>query len=124
MSIPKITKRKANGVGMGILLVGLGILMYLNTWWPEIMLVIGVSLSVKQYLRGRLYDIIVTIFVCGGTYVYYKTPVPWDILMPILFVVGGIYVISREIFFPTWREGEEEVEDVRLEIENGRKNEE
>ncbi|GAB4232401.1 MAG: hypothetical protein Tsb0021_11080 [Chlamydiales bacterium] len=123
MALPKVTRQQSLWISLGVFLVGLGIISYHRAWWPEIMLAIGASLLTKQWLRGRRYDMGITIFVFGGIYLFYKQPFSWDYLMPVLFVVGGIYLIARELFFPYWREGTEEVEDVRQEIKEAEENE-
>lgn len=118
MALPLLAKRKARGISVGIFLVGLGLILYYGTVWPDILMVIGLSLGVKQYIRGRIYDVIVTAAIFGGIYSYYKLNLNWDFVLPVLLVVGGIYLIAREMLFPTWREGSDEVEDVRLEIKD------
>ncbi len=118
MALPLLAKRKARGISVGIFLVGLGLILYYGTVWPDILMVIGLSLGVKQYIRGRIYDVIVTATIFGGIYSYYKLNLNWDFVLPVLLVVGGIYLIAREMLFPTWREGSDEIEDVRLEIKD------
>lgn len=117
MGLPRVTQMRANVMSIAIILIGIGALMFWGHFWPWILLVIGSSLVVRQWLRGRHYDMAITTFVFGGLFLYYFTDVAWATLMPVLFVTGGIYLIFREWFVAKRRFGREKIEDVREEIE-------
>ena len=121
MALPKISKRRSEILALGIFLIGLAVISYWQFWWPGIMVVLGITFLVKQYLRGRYYDMFITSFVFGGITLFYGELIEWDLLLPVLFALGGIYIIFREIFFRRYRTGKEETEDVREEIEDARK---
>ena len=80
------------------------------------MLVIGIPLALWQYLQGRHYDMGITLFVFLGAYVTVQFDIQWEIFLPILFTIGGIYVFFRE-----WQESksaeEEERDDKKKELE-------
>jgi hypothetical protein len=95
----KISKRQIDAISNGIFLIGLGILFYTRAWWPGILLVICAWLAFRQYFTGRLFDMSVTIAILAGFFIISYFHINWDILMPILFVLGGIYIILREYFY-------------------------
>lgn len=118
MSVPITDRRRANAISMGVFLIGLAVLMYNHTWWPHITLVIGAALLTKQYFRGRHYDMWITIFVFVGIFLFYNQWIHWSVVLPVMFALGGIYIIFREFAFPLQRTGKEAVEDQREEIED------
>ena len=117
MSVPIVTQRRADTISLGLFFIGLGSLMYINLFWPWMLLLIGVSLVARQYLRGRRYDMIITSFVFGGLFLFYFSEIDWAELMPVLLVTGGIYLIFREYLVTKKRFGKEKVEDERENIE-------
>lgn len=117
MSVPIVTQRRADTISLGLFLIGLGSLMYINSFWPWILLLIGVSLVTRQHLRGRRYDMAITSFVFGGLFLFYFSEIDWAELMPVLLVTGGIYLIFREYLVTKKRFGKEKVEDERENIE-------
>lgn len=109
----QLSKRKANGLSNGAFLIGLGILFYTNAWWPGILLAIWVSLAIRQYFTGRTYDLIISTFVLVGLFIITLFKLDWSLIMPILFVVGGIYIIFREYFFAEETNGEEKSKEIK-----------
>lgn len=99
MSAPILSKRKSDAIANGVFLISLGLLFYTNYWWPGILLAIWASLGLRQYLTGRLYDLAISSFILIGLFLITALKLDWSVLMPILFVVGGIYIIFREYFF-------------------------
>lgn len=113
-----ITSRKhAKAISTAVFLIGLAIISYLQQWWPNIMLAIGIPLALRQYLLGRHYDVGVTLFVFIGVFVTVQFNISWEILLPVLFALGGIYVLFREYIESTETLAEEE-EEINQEIED------
>lgn len=124
MSAPITTHRKADNVSLGLLLVGLGILLFFNNWWPWILLVIGTALVARQYLRGRHYDMAISGIIFGGLFLFFYFGVSWSVLMPVIFTLGGIYLIFREYFVTKERFGQDKIEDATIEIADAEREEE
>jgi len=117
MSCSLASKKKAKNISLALFFVGLAILSYTGRWWPGIMLVIGLPLALKQYLLGKRYDVGITLFVFVGVFISVAFDISWDILLPILFTIGGIYVFCRDFVENTSPTEEEQEEDLNLEIE-------
>lgn len=117
MSHPKVSKRKAKVYSTVLFLIGLAIISYLHSWWPGIMLVTGIPLALRQYLLGRFYDVFVTLFVFLGVFITVLVNPSWDILLPVLFVVGAIYIFFREYLDSKTPDTDEEEEDLNEELE-------
>jgi hypothetical protein len=94
-----VTKRKADAISNGAFLIGLGILLFTNAWWPGILLVLWTSLFLRQYLTGRFYDAFMSTFILIGLFIIAFIKINWSVLIPVLFVIGGIYLIFREYFY-------------------------
>jgi predicted membrane protein len=125
MTKPLTSITRARAISFSLTLVGLAIMIFTNRWWPWIMLVIGVPLALRQYLLGRYYDMLVSLVVFVGVFVTLQFDISWGILLPVIFLVGAIYVLFREFVYnrPTY-EDEEESHNVEIEIDSEEKHHE
>jgi len=116
---PLLTKRKADALSNGIFLVCLGILFYSTAaWWPGILLAIWAALATRQYLTGRFYDLIMSSVILLGLFLVITFSLNWSTLMPILFILGGIYLVFREYYFVDPLDKEEQAERLKQEIKS------
>ncbi|MES2345030.1 MAG: hypothetical protein V4494_03730 [Chlamydiota bacterium] len=109
--------RTAKAYSLALFLVGLAILTYLHSWWPGIMLAVGIPLALRQHLSGRHYDMYVTLFVFIGVFITVAFNISWEILLPILFSIGAIYIFFREFLEGKTHTEAEEEEELNAEIE-------
>ena len=94
-----LPKRKADALSNGVFLIALGVLFYTNTWWPGILIAVWAALAIRQYLTNRIYDLCLTTVILLGLFAISFFNFDWSFLVPVLFVVGGLYIIFREYFF-------------------------
>lgn len=120
MRSPIISQGKADAVALGILVVGISIIGVYQAWWPWILIVLGCATIARQFLRGRLYDMYISFIVFGGLFFYFLMNVRWDVLMPIIFIIGAIYILFREFFVSNELIGEEKLEDTKIELDDDR----
>lgn len=111
------SKKRAKILAFVLFIIALVIVTYLNAWWPGIMLAVGIPLAVRQYLLGRHYDMGITLFVFVGVFITVQFDISWEILLPILFTLGGIYILFREYLESKTATEEEEEESLNEEIE-------
>lgn len=116
MALPKVSHRKANSISIGLFFIGLGALTFSRIFWPWILLVIGIPVIVRQYLRGQYYDMLVSGIIFGGGFIIATFDVLWASLVGVLFTISGIYIIFREYFVSKERVGDEAIEDAKQEI--------
>lgn len=109
MAKPILSKRKSDAIANGAFLIGLGVLLFSNEWWPGILLVLWASLFLRQYLTGRIYDSLISTIILVGLFVVSFIKINWSVIIPVLFVIGGIYLIFREYFY-----AEESIEEETL----------
>lgn len=112
-----VCQKKAKRLSFALFLIGLACLSYVGVWWPGIMLAIGIPLSVKQYLLGKRYDVALTLFVFVGVFIFVQFDIEWKILLPVLFTIGGIYILFRDFLESGTPTEKEKEEDLNEEIE-------
>lgn len=107
-----MSKKKADTISNGAFLICLGILFYANYWWPGILLAIWISIGLRQFLTGRIYDLCISTAILIGLFVISVSNFEWAVLLPVLFIVGGIYIIFREYFFAEDTNGEDKSQEI------------
>lgn len=107
-----MTKRKADAISNGAFLIALGVLFYTNFWWPGILAAIWLSIGLRQLLTGRIYDFCISTFILLGLFIITIFNFEWAILLPVLFIIGGIYIIFREYFFAEDSNGEDKSQEI------------
>jgi predicted membrane protein len=115
MSKPVLLRKKAKIVALIVFLLGLLLLTFTGAWWPGIMLVVGLPLAIHQYIQGRMYDMYITLFVFIGAFVTVQFNIQWEVFLPVLFAIGGIYIFFRE-WLMSRKENDEEIEENKNEI--------
>ncbi len=114
---PLTSHRKAQTLAIILFLFGLVILILTQNWWPGIMLAAGFPIILRQFLLGRIHDVGISLFIFVGTFISVQFEIAWKILLPVLFSLGGIYILFREFFGGCSISEAEEEEDHNLEIE-------
>lgn len=112
MHKPLLSKNKTDAISNGAFLVILGMLIYANAWWPWILIGLWAWVAIRQFFSGRNYDLIISTVILLGLFIVSFFDIKWSILMPILFVIGGIYIIFREYFFAQDSNGEDVAEEI------------
>lgn len=118
MSAPKISRKKADIVSACAFVALFFIFGALRLWWPWMLLAVGGALTLRQYLRGRPYDIFLTAAIFVGLFLNFLFNMRWNVLMPVLLVLGAIYLFYREYVCYRERVGSEEIEDMKSEIDD------
>ena len=95
-------KKQASGISGGIFLIGLGVLMYTNWWWPGIMLVIGLSAGAEQIFRGKIASGIGTIAFFSAFPIIWaivqSTDISWAIIGPFILIALGVIILVKAFF--------------------------
>ena len=117
MAVPIMSKRKAHSLSFVVFLIGLAIMTYFKYWWPGIMLAVGLPIALRQYLLGKRFDMIVSLIVFIGAFITVQFKIKWEIILPVLFTIGGLYVFFKEFFGPKENEEQDIEEDQNIEID-------
>ncbi len=115
------SRRRARALSSALLLIGLAILLFLDAWWPAIMLVIGIPLAMKQFLLGRYNDMLLSLGVFVGFYIVATFDISWKILIPILFIMGAVYLLLKEYYAGQIVTEDEKEEEINHLIEEDKK---
>jgi len=121
MGHPLTSRKKAQMFYTILFFLGLVILIFTDVWWPGIMLVIGLPLALRQYLLGRMYDMTISLVIFIGTFITVQYDISWRIFLPILFSLGAIYILCRELLESATHSEIEEEEDFNHRIEENHK---
>ncbi len=108
--------KTAKACSLALFLVGLAIVTYTNNWWPGITLAVGIPLALRQHLVGRRYDMYVSLFVFIGVFVTVQFNISWEVLLPVLFSLGAVYIFFREYLESTTHSEAEEEEELNEEL--------
>ena len=87
---------KAKAISTALFLIGLAIIFFIDSYWPGIMIVIGIPLALKQFLQGRFHDAAISLFVFIGFFIIAQFNISWKILIPILFIMAAVYILCKE----------------------------
>lgn len=117
MSRLLICRKKTRLLTFLLFLIGLLVLSYAGNWWPGILLVTGIPLALKQYFLGKNYDTGITLFVFLGGFLSISCDIQWQIFLPVLFTIGAIYILYRDVLENSMRSESEEEENLNEEIE-------
>ena len=95
-------RRRATGVSGGIFLIGLGVLLMTNWWWPGIMLVLGLSGGAEQIFRGQVARGIGTIAFFGAIpiaiAIVQSTDISWTIVGPFILIAFGVITLVKAFY--------------------------
>lgn len=115
-----MSKKRADSISNGVFLICLGILAFTGWWWPGILLVLWVTLGIRQYFTGRYYDLGISSVILIGLFIVSMFQFDWSVLVPVLLIIGGIHLIFREYCFTAGVEEEEDlIDETEKEIEDG-----
>lgn len=94
-------ENKKSPIFAGVMLIGLGILVFTGWWWPGIMLVIGTALGVDKFLQGQVKEAVgvFLLFLAIPTvvFIFNSNIIPWTVFAPILLIGIGGLVIGRSL---------------------------
>lgn len=98
----KDLRKRASAVSGGIFLIGLGVLIITNWWWPGIMFVIGLSAGGELIFRGKTMQGIGTIAFFSAIpiviWIIEETAIPWGIVGPLILIGLGVITLVK-IFY-------------------------
>lgn len=117
MNVPVFSKKRANTISNGILLIAFGILILTNTWWPGIFLAIWATLASRQFLSGRYYYALLSSFVLISLFFIAIFKYEFSVLAPILLICAGIFIAFREYYFTEDTNGEEKSEEIKEDVD-------
>jgi hypothetical protein len=111
------SKNKADAISNALFFILLGMMIYSASFWPFILIAFWVWLGSRQFLTGRVYDLAISTLLFIGLFFVDYFELKWSILMPVIFVVGGLYLILREYYFGAYPNGEDISDEIQDDLD-------
>jgi hypothetical protein len=91
-----MNKRRArDGITGGLLLVGIGVLLFTGWWWPGIMVVLGIAIGAGLVFRGRYLAGLAMAAIFFAIPFLAQTDIPWEIFGPMILIGLGVVALVR-----------------------------
>jgi hypothetical protein len=85
----------------GVFLIGLGMLLLTNWWWPGIMLVIGAAIAAEMARRGEIGRALVTFAIFAAipfvSSVTNAIDIPWVPTIAFVLIALGLLSLGRNV---------------------------
>jgi hypothetical protein len=95
----------AGAVTGGIMLIGVGMLLITNWWWPGIMLVVGTAVAAGALVRGQVLSAIglflLFLAIPVGIAIVSNYDLPWVWIAGFMLIAVGGSVILRGLLKPS-----------------------
>jgi hypothetical protein len=95
-------RKRASAISGGIFLIGLGVLIFTNWWWPGIMVVIGLAGCAELVFRGQIWRGIGTLaFFLAIPLVLWiidVADIPWGIAGPLILIGIGVIILVKAFY--------------------------
>lgn len=98
MARPIMGKKAAHALSFLAFAIGIAVLAYLKIWWPALILALGLPIVLKHYLLGEFFDTFLSLFIFVGLFITFQFQIKLNILLPVFFTLGGVYLFFREFF--------------------------
>jgi hypothetical protein len=119
-----LSYKKANQFSLFTFLLGLGCVGIGQIWWPNIVLVLGASLVVRQVVLGKLYDAFLASFLFLGVFFTQKYQTFPKVTLPVVFFTGALFVALREFLDRKQDPIDQQEENLNHEIEESQQRDE
>ena len=116
-----LSSKKANSFSLFTFLLGLGFLGIKQVWWPEIVIVLGLGLVVKQLVLRKFYDAFLATFLFLGVFFTQKYETFPQVLLPVVFFTGALFIALREYIDAKQAPIDQQEENLNHEIEESKK---
>jgi hypothetical protein len=117
MTQPIVSKKRTQNICGALFFVGLGVVGFIGQWWPGVMLAIGIPLALRQFFLRKFYDVIITLIICFGIVIFSSYEMSTKVILPIMFIIAGIYIFFRDFIESQNTTEVEEEENLNEEIE-------
>lgn len=89
------TKNAKSGISGGIFLIGLGVLIVTGSWWPGVLLVIGLAIAADRAFHKKYMQALTALAICFAISAISITNIPWRIYGPFILISLGIVTLAQ-----------------------------
>lgn len=115
-----LSHKKTRAFCVALFLVGMAFLTFYQSFWPWILVVIGVVLAFRSFALGKIYEAIFNFLTFGTLTATYFLQISWSIVLPIILVVTAIFEIYKAYNDEVVLSDEEIIEDKQHELEENK----
>jgi hypothetical protein len=83
-------EKAAGGITAGLMLIGIGVLAFTDSWWPGIMVVIGIAVIGGMLFRGQFLSTLPVALIFFGIPAIIKLGLSWNTFVPLLLIGLGL----------------------------------
>ncbi len=83
-------EKAAGGITAGLMLIGIGVLAFTASWWPGIMVVIGVAVIGGMLFHGQFLSTLPVALIFFGVPAIIKLGLSWNTFLPLLLIGLGL----------------------------------
>ena len=107
-----VSRKRARIVSSAMLLLGFAFVVLFNAWWPGILLTIGLSFAIRNFLLCQWYDLLWNLAVFGGIFAFIHLRIHFTLsyIIPVFLCIGAIYLLFKEFFLDPQTEAQKEEE--------------
>jgi predicted membrane protein len=116
-----LSHKKTKAFCIALFLTGFALLIFLNSFYPWFLLVIGTVLAFRSFALGKTYEACMNfgIFAALTAAIFFQKY--WNIVIPIILVIAAIFEVYKAFVDETDLTPEETIEDKKHEIEEDQK---
>jgi hypothetical protein len=92
-----MNQKSKSGFAGGIFLIGLGILIITNAWWPGIMFVLGLAAGADRVLRGKYLQGLTAFALFAAVSLFSAVDIPWRIFGPFILISLGVVALVQAL---------------------------
>ncbi|MEB2334486.1 MAG: hypothetical protein OZ914_09270 [Anaerolineaceae bacterium] len=91
------TKSTKSGIAGGIFLIGLGVVIVTGSWWPGMLLVIGLAVTAERVFHKEYMQALLGLAICSAIAVISISNIPWRIYGPFILISLGIVTLAQGV---------------------------
>ena len=115
------TEKREQAFSSAILLFSFAVIAYFDVWWPHVLLAIGASSCVSNYIQKRYMELFTKACIFVGVWLASLLCVTIEkaqeeVFLPSLFVILGVYVIHKYLSESSART--EKLEQISKEVDS------
>lgn len=109
--------KRAKGFSLAAFLIGLGMMSLMDAWWPWFMLVLGISLALRQLLLRKFYEMTISLVIFSSVFAIEFWQFPWQVFGPVVLFTAALFILTREYVDAKLANEDQQEEDLNHEIE-------
>ncbi len=86
-----------SSIAGGIFLIGIGILIMTGSWWPGILLVIGLAIAADRAFHGNYMQALTALAICLAIGLVSMANIPWRIYGPFILISVGVVTVVQGV---------------------------